>query len=385
MSARIPLAVPDVGESEEQAVAQAMRSGWVAPAGPDLAAFEDALADRTGRRHAVAVSSGTAALHLSLLAAGVRAGDVVVCATLTFIATANAIRYIGAVPVFVDSDDSGTMDPALLEEALRHTRDDDRRIGAIVPVDIFGKSADYAAIEEIASTYGVPVVSDAAESLGSTRQGEPAGSFGMVAALSFNGNKIITTSSGGAVVTNDKHIAERVRHLATQARQPVAHYEHEEVGYNYRLSNILAALGRAQLSRLDEILEVKRAHRDAYRSLCDSTPGLSILGGDDSGDNCWLTPIIVDPQTSHADAQGIVEALEADDIESRPVFKPLHMQPVFADCIAFPRYMRGRSEAIYAQGIVVPSGASLTSRDRQHVINAISSAVVNREASGANT
>lgn len=378
MNSRIPLAVPDVGMAEERAVAQAMRSGWVAPAGPDLTAFEEAIAARTGRRHAVAVSSGTAALHLALLAAGVRAGDLVPCASLTFIASANAIRYIGAIPIFIDGDESGTMAPGLLEEALRLHTAAGRRIGAIVPVDVFGKIADYAAIGNIASHYHVPVVADAAESLGSTRDGLPAGSFGSLAALSFNGNKIITTSSGGAIVTDDGHVAERLRHLSTQARLPVAHYEHEEVGFNYRLSNILAALGRAQLDRLDEILEVKRAHRVSYRNLCAGLEGLSILGGVDEGDNCWLTPILIDPRRAETDAAGVIAALDRADIEARPVFKPMHLQPVFADPLQFPHYVDGTSEGMYTNGVVLPSGATLSIEDRRRVLGAVTDAVVGR-------
>lgn len=378
MSYRIPLAVPDVGLLEEQAVAAAMRSGWIAPAGPDLTAFEEELAMRTDRAHAVAVATGTAALHLALIAAGVREGDIVPCATLTFAATANAITYVGATPVFIDCDDSGTMDVGQLHEALRLHTASGRRIGAIVPVDLYGKVADYASIDDLASRYQVPVVSDAAESLGAHRGGRPAGSFGSLAALSFNGNKIVTTSNGGAVLTDDADVAARIRYLSTQAREPVRHYEHEEIGYNYRLSNVLAALGRAQLSRLDEIVEVKRSHRRAYRSMCARLPGIAVLGGEDSGDNCWLTAVTVDPRRSGITAEKLMDALDGQGIETRPVFKPMHAQPIFSDAERFPRYLRGVSDRMFSDGLVLPSGTGLTPTERDVVVASVEAAVRDR-------
>lgn len=243
---RIFLSPPDVGELEQQYVLRAMQSGWVAPAGPDLNAFEEELAARVGVKYGVAVSSGTAALHLSLLAVGVKPGDAVLTSTMTFAATANAIVYCGAEPVFIDSEEaSGNIDVELLERAVKDLQAEGKHIAAIVPVDLLGRCVNYTEIERIGAEYGIPIVADAAESLGASHNGKPGGSFGDVSIVSFNGNKIMTTSSGGMILTNDKAIADRTRYLSTQARQPVVHYEHTDIGYNYRLSNILAALGRA--------------------------------------------------------------------------------------------------------------------------------------------
>ena len=247
MSTRIYLSSPDVTDSEEQALVRALRSGWIAPLGPEVDAFEAELAAFTGRSHAVALSSGTGALHLALLGVGVERGSVVITSTMTFAATANAITYTGATPAFVDSDESGNIDPALLDKAIADQLAQGATVSAVVPVDLIGKIADHAAIAEVAARYGVPHVVDAAESLGAVRDGRPAGQDGVVSAVSFNGNKIMTTSGGGALLCDDAEFAQRVRYLSTQARQPVVHYEHTEVGYNYRMSNLLAALGRAQL------------------------------------------------------------------------------------------------------------------------------------------
>ena len=248
MNHRIYMSSPDVGELEEQYVIAAMRSGWIAPLGPDVDAFEAELAGRVGVAHAVALSSGTAALHLGLLGLGVGHGDIALTSTMTFAATANAIVYTGAEPYFVDCAlETGNMDPALLREAIEQLTQDGERIGAIVPVDLLGKAVDYTEICAIADEFGIPVLADAAESLGAQHRGRAAGSFGRASVVSFNGNKIMTTSGGGMLLTDDADLAVRSRHLATQARQPVAHYEHVEIGYNYRMSNLLAALGRAQL------------------------------------------------------------------------------------------------------------------------------------------
>ena len=267
MSERIYLSSPDVTEAEERALVRAIRSGWVAPLGPEVDAFEAELAAYCGREHCVALSSGTAALHLGLLTLGVGPGDLVLTSTMTFAATANAITYTGAEPVFVDCDETGNMDAGLLEQAFVRYADGGHPITAVVPVDLLGKVVDHARIDEVAAAHGVPVLADAAESLGAIRDGRPAASFGRAAAVSFNGNKVMTTSGGGALLTDDADLAERVRYLATQARQPVVHYEHTDIGYNYRLSNVLAAVGRAQLARLDEMVERRRQHRLTYRRL----------------------------------------------------------------------------------------------------------------------
>ncbi len=253
MNERTYLSAPHVTELEEAAVLRAIRSGWVAPLGPEVDAFEQELADYCGREYAVALSSGTAALHLGLLTLGVGPGDIVLTSSMTFAATANSITYTGAEPVFVDCDDTGNIDPDLLEHAFQDLESQGQRVKAVMPVDLLGKIVEHERIDTIAEQYGAVVLSDAAESLGARRNGVPAAAFGVAAAVSFNGNKVMTTSGGGALLTDDESIATHVRYLATQARQPVVHYEHHHIGHNYRMSNVLAALGRAQLSRLDEM------------------------------------------------------------------------------------------------------------------------------------
>lgn len=355
---RIYLSLADVGALEEEYVLRALRSGWVAPLGPEVDQFEADVCERVGVAHAVALSSGTAALHLALLALGVGKGDVVITSTFTFAATANAIVYTGAEPYFVDSDPAtGNIDPELVAEALAELAARGERVAAIVPVDLLGKSADYTALETIAAQYEVPIVADAAESLGASHAGRAAGSFGVAAALSFNGNKIMTTSGGGMLLSNDEALAAKARYLSTQARQPVLHYEHEDIGYNYRLSNVLAALGRAQLSRLDEILDKKRAHRNRYREFFAEVPEVTIFGGEnDEGDNFWLTAIEVaeDPHLKPAELMGLMAERE---IEARPLWKPMHLQPIFADARG---KITGVSERLFNRGVTLPSGVGLT-------------------------
>lgn len=365
------MSTPDVGPVEEQAILRAFRSGWVAPAGPELALFEAEIAESTGRLEGVALSSGTAALHLALVVHSMGIGDTVFCSTMTFAATANAIIYTGATPYFIDCDESGNMSPALLAQAIRDAVATGRRLGAVLVVDLLGKVADYEEIADIAAQWGIPVISDAAESLGSSRNGRPAGSFGSCAAVSFNGNKIVTSSGGGALVTDNPVLAERVRYLATQARQPVQHYEHSDIGYNYRLSNILAALGRAQLGRLPEFVEKRRRHRRDYRRGLSSLRGISIFGGDDREDNCWLTAILVDPTTAGITAGGLAAHLEECGIESRPLWKPMHLQPVFSDATAFPRLATGGSQQFFEQGLALPSGSNLEPEDIATVLDQI--------------
>jgi dTDP-4-amino-4,6-dideoxygalactose transaminase len=361
---------PDVGEAEEQAVVAAMRSGWIAPLGPDVDAFERELADRVGVDHAVALSSGTAALHLGLLTLGVKPGDVVLTSSMTFAATANAIVYTGAEPYFIDADPvTGNMDAALLRESLVELRDAGERVSAIVPVDLLGKAVDYTAILAIADEFGVPVLSDAAESLGATHQGRAAGSFGRASVVSFNGNKIMTTSGGGMLLTDDADFAQHVRYLATQARQPVVHYEHTDIGYNYRMSNLLAALGRAQLARLDAMIARRREMRELYKQLFAEVDGVEVFGAEgDEADNVWLTSIVVDPEKTGWEPSELAAALAADDIESRPLWKPMHAQPVFADA---RRKTSGASESLFARGLTLPSGSALTPPQRERVLTAI--------------
>jgi dTDP-4-amino-4,6-dideoxygalactose transaminase len=363
---RIFLSAPDVGELEQEYVLNAMKSGWVAPAGPDLEAFEVEVAERCQVPYAVGLASGTAALHLALLSWGVGPADVVVTSTMTFAATANAIAYTGAEPFFVDCDPkTGNMDPELLERALKRLISEGRNVAAVVPVDLFGKSADYTLIEPLAQRFGVRVLSDAAEAFGAAHSGRPAGSFGHAAALSFNGNKIMTTSGGGMLLTEDEDLANHVRYLSTQARQPVTHYEHTDVGYNYRLSNILAALGRAQLSRLDDMMKRRRDWRERYRDLLADMPGVSLIGGeDDSEDNCWLTTITVDEVAAGWSAEQLGDVLAAHNIESRPVWKPLHLQPVFK---GYDGEISGAAESLFDGGWTLPSGSGMTDEDFQRI------------------
>jgi dTDP-4-amino-4,6-dideoxygalactose transaminase len=366
---RIYLSAPDVGAREEEMCIAALRSGWVAPMGPMVDAFEQALADRCARRYAVALSSGTAALHLALLELGAGPQDVVVVPTMTFAATANAVVYTGATPVFVDCDPrSGNLDPGLLEEALRSLRREGEHVAAVIAVDLLGHCADYGQIEEICQTASVPLLSDAAEALGASHAGRPAGSFGTAAILSFNGNKVISTSGGGALLTDDERFAERVRYLSTQARQPTEHYEHTEIGYNYRLSNVLAALGLAQLERLDDMITRRRRLREGYSEIFADVEGVEIFQrGCESEDNCWLTAILVDPVTARWKPAELAAVLNGADIETRPLWKPMHQQPVFAGARAF---LRGDADRLFAAGLALPSGSALKSAqvDRVHTL-----------------
>ena len=363
---------PDVGELEENAVVAAMRSGWIAPLGPDVDGFERDLAERLGVAHGVALSSGTAALHLGLLTLGVEPGDVVLTSTMTFAATTNAIVYTGAEPFFIDADPvTGNMDPGLLRQALKQLHDAGERVAAIVPVDLLGKAVDYTANLKAADEYDVPVLSDAAESLGAVHRGRAAGSFGRASIVSFNGNKIMTTSGGGMLLTDEPEFAAHVRYLATQARQPVVHYEHTDIGYNYRMSNLLAALGRAQLQRLDSMIARRREVRELYKQLFADVAGIEVFGAaGDQDDNVWLTSIIVDADVTGWQPQELAAALATDDIESRPLWKPMHLQPVFAGSRGV---ITGASEALFARGLTLPSGSALTMEQRERVRSAIAS------------
>lgn len=372
MNLQVLLSSPDVGEVEQAYVLEAMRSGWIAPAGPDLDAFEQEVADRVGVSHAVGLASGTAGLHLALVSWGVGPRDVVPVSTLTFAASVNAIHYTGATPYLIDSDtNSGNMSPELLAKALRHLREQGANVPAIIPVDLLGKCVAHDGIEAAVAEEmpTAKILSDAAESFGAARNGVKAGAWGDAAVVSFNGNKIMTTSGGGMLLTEDESLANHVRKLSTQAREPVPHYEHTEVGYNYRLSNILAALGRAQLSRLDSMLDRRRQWRDAYRKLLGSQAGVSILGGSgDEEDNCWLTAVIVDPDAAGFSAQELGDHLVANGIESRPLWKPMHLQPVYAGA---PHETDGTSERLFNNGLTLPCGSSITDEQFSLITRAI--------------
>ncbi|WP_208321432.1 DegT/DnrJ/EryC1/StrS family aminotransferase [Microbacterium hydrocarbonoxydans] len=370
MNDRIYMSSPDVTQLEEDAVVAAMRSGWIAPLGPDVDAFERELAERVGVAHGVALSSGTAALHLGLITLGVKPGDIVVTSTMTFAATTNAIVYTGAEPYFVDADAAtGNMSPRLLRRALERLRDAGEHVAAIVPVDLLGKAVDYTEILATADEFGVPVLADAAESLGAVHQGKAAGSFGRASIVSFNGNKIMTTSGGGMLLTDDAEFAQHVRYLATQARQPVVHYEHTDVGYNYRMSNLLAALGRAQLSRLDDMISKRREMREEYKSLFADVAGVEVFGAEgDEDDNVWLTSIVVDTDAAGWTPDELTAVLSAQNIESRPLWKPMHRQPVFA---GYRGEIDGTSEALFERGLTLPSGSALSVDQRERVLGAI--------------
>jgi dTDP-4-amino-4,6-dideoxygalactose transaminase len=377
LTKRILLSPPDTGAAEEAAVVRALRGGWVAPLGPEVDAFEQEMAAYTGRQHAVALASGTAALHLALLNYGVGPGDVVLTATMTFAATANAIVYTGAQPVFVDCDTTGNIDVDVLDHALTDLISQGRRVAAIVPVDLLGKMADYDGIAEVARRAGIPVIADSAESLGARRDARPAGSFGDAAILSFNGNKVMTTSGGGMLLTDDAALADHTRYLATQARQPVVHYEHTDIGYNYRLSNLLAALGRAQLERLDDMIERRREIRQQYRNFFGDVAGASIFGGQDgsngdgsSRDNFWLSSVLVDPDEAGWTAEQLIAHLAAARVEARPLWKPMHLQPVYRDA---PAYTNGTSEDLFARGLSLPSGSAHDAETIGQVLDAVSS------------
>ena len=370
---RIPLSPPDVREPERRLLMAAVDSGWVAPAGPDLDAFEAELADRCGVPRAVAVTSGTAALHLALLQVGVGPGDDVLLPTATFAATANSVTYCGARPCFIDSDPrTWQMSPGLLAEEMAERSRRNALPAAVVTVDLYGACADEPALHAICAEYGVPLVEDAAEALGSTFDGRPAGSFGAIGVLSFNGNKIVTTSSGGALLCHDDDAAERARYLATQARLPAAHYEHEEVGFNYRMSNLLAAFGRGQLASLDDRIERRRAIRARYQDALADIPGIGFQEVDPRGTtNAWLTCITLEPTSSPLAPEGLRQHLASRGIEARPFWKPMHTQPVY---LRQPARIDGTADRLFATALCLPSGSGMTDASLDQVIEAMADA-----------
>ena len=360
---RIFLSSPDVGPLERDALLRAFDSGWVAPAGPELAGFEQDIAAITGWPGAVAMSSGTAALHLALLGKGVQQGDHVLVSSFTFAATANAVAYCGASPTFIDSDTATwNMSPQLLADELAEARRRNRLPAAVVVVDLYGQCADYDQIVPQCHELGIPIIEDAAEALGATYKQRPAGTLADTGVFSFNGNKIITTSGGGMFVSPDVAAADRVRSLATQARRPAVHYEHTEIGYNYRLSNLLAAMGRAQLQRLPSMSARRQQINRHYRETLSGLSGLSFMPiAPWGGWNGWLTCVEFDDIETR---DAVQLALDQNDIESRPLWKPMHLQPVFADCSA---RVDGTSEYLFDHGLCLPSGSVLTDDQVQHV------------------
>jgi len=367
---RLFLSPPDVGETERALLLEAFDSNWIAPTGPHVDAFEREFAARVGVAAAVALSSGTAALHLALLMLGVGPGDDVIVPTLTFVATANAVRYLGAQPVFVDADESTwNIDPALVDDELTERAQSGRVPAALVGVDLYGQCADWDAITASCSRHGVPVVEDAAEALGASYRGRAAGGLGMIGAFSFNGNKMITTSGGGMLVSDHVALVDHARKLATQARDPAPHYEHSELGFNYRISNLLAALGRGQLQFLDEKVARRRAIKRRYRDALETVPGIAFMPDAQSGEpSNWLTVLMVDEAAFGASPDDVRVHLESLDVEARPAWKPMHLQPLF---VGYPRRGGRVAEEIFRTGLCLPSGSSMTDADVDRVVDGV--------------
>ncbi len=374
---RVYLSPPDMSAVERQRLLAAFDANWIAPVGPDLPAFEAALAAACGRRHAVALSSGTAALHLALLLADVQPGDRVLVPTMTFVATANAVLQTGAEPVFIDSETSSWgIDPALVDATLARFAAEGSPAAAVMAVDIYGQVADHERLQRICDRHGVPLVVDAAESLGARRNGAPAGSHGTTAALSFNGNKVMTTGGGGALLTDDPALADRARSLATQARLPVPHYEHVEPGFNYRMSNLLAAVGRGQLERLPAMLARRAEIADRYATELGALPGVQFMpvpAG--SRPSNWLNVMVLDPAVVDHSPEDIRLALESHDIESRPAWKPMHQQPLFRGAESV---VTGVADTVFEQGLCLPSGSSLDDDDLDRIIRIVAALVGRR-------
>jgi dTDP-4-amino-4,6-dideoxygalactose transaminase len=372
---RIFLSPPHTTAADRQALLDAFDSNWLAPIGPALNGFEDDFVALTGAEAAVGLSSGTAGLHLALLVLGVQRGDKVAVSTFTFAATLNAIMYVGAEPILIDSEPSTwNMCPDLLDAACTEATGDGKPIKAVIPVDLYGQCCDYTRLSPIFRKHDLLVVEDAAEALGAHHQATQAGRFGHLGVFSFNGNKIITTSGGGMVV-GDSDLVEKIRYLSTQARQPVPHYEHIDVGYNYRLSNLLAALGRTQLATLEDRIRRRTEIYNQYKSELGDIPGVSFQPIPASGrSNYWLTCMRLDPTLVTTSPESIRLALEALDIESRPLWKPMHEQPIAKGATS---HLNGLASQLFRQGLCLPSGSDLTDGEQDHVVHTIHSVFTN--------
>lgn len=367
---RIYLSPPHLEGDELEFVKDAFASNWIAPVGPHLDAFEREVAEHVGVPYALALSSGTAAIHLGLRMLEIKPGDEVLCSSLTFVASANPIVYEGGQPVFIDSDRATwTIDPGLLEEELRACAARNQLPKAVIAVDLYGQCSDYDRILELCAEYGVALIEDAAEALGATYKDKMAGSFGSFSIFSFNGNKIITTSGGGMLLSKDKMLIEQARFLASQARDPALHFQHSTVGYTYRMSNVLAAIGRAQLRVLAERINARQHIQNQYKAALSQLPGISFMPQAAYGQpNYWLTCLLIDPKEFGATRVQLQQALEAANIESRPVWKPMHLQPVFAQC----RVRGGAvSQDIFERGLCLPSGSNMDEHDLQRVIEVV--------------
>ncbi|MGV3570245.1 MAG: aminotransferase class I/II-fold pyridoxal phosphate-dependent enzyme [Ramlibacter sp.] len=382
LTQRIWLSSPHLGEDETAFVAEAFRSNWIAPLGPHVDAFERELAAHVGVGHAAALSSGTAAIHLGLLLLGVQPGDTVFCSSLTFVGSCNPIQYCGARPVFIDSEPgSWNMSPQALERAFDWARKEGRLPRCVIVVNLYGQSADMDALLPVCERYGVPVLEDAAESLGARYRGRASGSFGRVGVYSFNGNKIITTSGGGMLVADDEALVARARKLATQAREPAPHYEHVETGFNYRMSNVLAGIGRGQLRVLPQRVERRRAVFETYRAALDGVAGLQWMPEPPGMHSTrWLTCLTLDgDRRDH-----VLRSLERHSIEARPVWKPMHLQPLYRGAPYFA-HEEGDDVAarLFATGICLPSGSNLEEEQLARVIDYLRRALARAEAPGA--
>ena len=369
---RIYLSPPHLGPQEREFVAQAFDTNWIAPLGPNVDGFEEEFCALTGAPHALALSSGTAGLHLAMVLEALQPGDEVFVSDLTFSASVNPIAYERATPVLIDSEpESWNMDPGLLEEALRDRAKKGKLPKALILVHLYGQSADIDPIVALCREYGVSLIEDAAEALGATYKGATPGTFGKLGIFSFNGNKIITTSGGGMLVSADKALLDHARKLSTQAREPAVHYEHREIGFNYRLSNLCAGVGRGQLQVLQERVAARRRNFDHYVELLGGLPGLEFAKEAGWGTHSrWLTCATVDPEAFGATRSEVIDALSAQNIEARPVWKPMHMQPVFAHCPVFGGSVGRR---LFERGICLPSGSALTPGDRERIAQIVAS------------
>lgn len=368
-NSKIWLSSPHMGGNEQKYVNEAFETNWVAPLGPNVNGFEQDLETYLGNNSYVgALSSGTAAIHLGLILLGVQAGDEVICQSMTFSASANPIVYLGATPVFVDSEkDTWNLCPIALEEAIKDRMTKGKKPKAIIAVHLYGMPFKVDEIKAIARKYEIPILEDSAEALGSTYKGEKCGTFGDIGVLSFNGNKIITTSGGGAIVTKNKELKDKAVFLATQARDHAPHYQHSEIGYNYRMSNICAGIGRGQMEVLDKHITLRRKMNDFYKVLFQDVEGISVFENPNSDyqSNHWLTAIVVDSEkTNGITAEDIRQSLEKENIESRPLWKPMHLQPVFEE---YPYYGTKVAQTLFENGLCLPSGSNLSESDRERI------------------
>lgn len=368
---RIWLSSPHMGGSEINYINEAFSENWIAPLGPNVDNFEKDLSSYLGIKHVAALSSGTAAIHLALIILGVAPGDYVIVQSFTFSATVNPILYCGAIPVFVDSEpETWNMDPLLLERAIAGIEKKGRKPKAIIPVHLYGMPANISKILEIAKNCNIPVIEDAAEALGSRFDGRNVGTSGEMGILSFNGNKIITTSGGGALISDNEEYINRARFLATQARDKAPHYQHSEVGYNYRMSNIVAGIGRGQLEVLKKRIDQRRSNFNFYKSNLSGLSGVSFIDepGQEYYSNRWLTTMLIDQDAAGTDREKVRLTLAEDNIEARPLWKPMHLQPVFEK---YPAFISGISERLFNKGLCLPSGSNLTNEDRERILSCL--------------